>query len=191
MKKWFLPVLLALLLVACGGGGGADDGPPDCSATLWGDSIAVRIPPQIVGFDVVNKAIPGSGVHGRLAEFLADPVTTRFTVIQLGMNDLPTTATPAEQAARMQSMVQHVEKHGGTAIITGISGTVGYHDAKHAEFDAAVRTLAPFVDWGAVPYLREELPDGVHPTPSYEARLAAALQRQLLALAPECAVIPK
>lgn len=186
MKKLLILAAVAALSACGGGGGGQDDGPPDCSATLWGDSIAKRMIGKIQGFDVVNKAVSATSAQGRMSEFLEDPVTTRFTIIQWGMNDLATNTTALEHADRLRKMVQHVRQRGGIAVITGISGSVDYHEEKRIEFNTAVRDLASFVDWGALPYARDEVPDKLHPAPAYEARLVAALTEHLRTLAPEC-----
>lgn len=195
-----LSIAILAILTACGGGGGSEDpetqaeAPRECSVAIFGDSIAVDLAAQIKAqrprYRTEDYSISGSSAEGRLPSVLAWGVTTRLVVFEGGMNDLPFT-TAELHAGRNEQMVKHVQKGGGTAILTGISGTVNYFDDRRPGFNAAVRDVAnrsgaAYAGWDQVPFTAADMPDGVHPFPEYKARLVARLVEQMDAAAPDC-----
>lgn len=194
-----LALSLSALLVGCGGGGGPDEndsaGPLECSVAVWGDSIAVDLAASIKlarpRYRTEDYTISGSSAEGRLPVMLATPVSTRVSVVQWGMNDLPFT-TPDLYAESVDKMVQHVHSGGGVAVVTGVSGTIGFYDDKRTVFNLLVERVArknhaPFAGWPSVPYAVSDLPDGVHPVGGYKSGLVARLVAVLDDVAPECA----
>lgn len=198
MNKMHAIVLaIAAGLAGCGGGGGEDDGdePSNCSVAVWGDSIAVDLATSIKvarpRYRTEDYTVVGSSAEGRLPVMLATPVSTRVVVIQPGMNDLPFT-TPDLYAESVDKMVQHVHSGSGVAVVTGVSGTIGFYDDKRTVFNllaeqVARKNHAPFAGWPSVPYAVSDLPDGVHPVGGYKSGLVARLVAVLDEVAPECA----
>lgn len=212
----------AALLAACGGGSGggmpmlpvalpaaapaqpsapAAPAGPDCSVTLYGDSILfgstmqgrLAEPPAAAikrlrpAYRVVDRSEPGDYVQRRLPTFLSDAIDTRIVVIEHGMNDAGNGFTYAEP---LRSMLQRVKALNKTAIVTGLS-RVAAGVPERAAYDDTARRVAgeenvTFADWSAVRYDAADMADDVHPAQAYSTRLTEQLVAALDKVAWEC-----
>ena len=177
-------------------------GPRDCSVTLEGDSILhgayghdqrLSEPPAAVlkrmrpAYTVIDNAVAGTAAIQREPSFAATPITTRFVVLEHGIND-GQLGYPYE--APLRSMVAHVQAAGRTPVITGL--TRQPQPVRGRDFyDGMARRIADetgalFADWGSVAFSPDELADMLHPGPIYSERLVARLVSLLDKAAPEC-----
>ncbi|MFH0134835.1 GDSL-type esterase/lipase family protein [Variovorax sp. VaC1] len=185
----------------------SDTGPADCSVTLYGDSVLnggtnidgvgpahikeppamglVRLRPLVT---VTDRSVPGDFALKRLPFLLSDPITTRFVVIEHGLNDA---GNGFEYEKPLRSMVQRVKALGKVPIVTGLSRVKeGWVDQRDA-YDAIASRVAKeegatFANWGAVPFSPDDMADAVHPAQPYSTRLTEQLARTVDGLAPEC-----
>jgi hypothetical protein len=176
--------------------------PADCTVTLEGDSILygayghnLRLdePPAAAlqrmrpAYTVVDNSAPGSTAAQRAPVFSGLALTTRFVVLQHGLND-GQFGRPYERPLR--DMLSHVRAQGRTPVITGISRQTS--PALNRDMvDAIARGVAEstgtlFADWDAVPFKPDEMADVLHPAPAYSQRLVARLAAVLDQAAPEC-----
>lgn len=216
---------VAAMLAACGGGGGGGGGSggamplvgmpiaapaapqapaptgPECSVTLYGDSILfgytskgrlAESPAQAIqrlrpAYRVVDRTDPGDYVQRRLPTLLTDSIDTRVVVLEHGINDA---GNGFDYAEPLRSMVKRVKSLERRAVITGLSNVVA-GVANRAEYDDAARRIASeegvtFADWGAVRFDAADMADDVHPGQLYSTRLVEQLVRALDTVAPEC-----
>jgi hypothetical protein len=193
---------LALLAVAPTAPAASGTAPRDCSVTLEGDSIMsgihtpdTRLPESPAAllrrmrpaYTVTDNSASGSTAFARAPEFAKTPVTTRFVVLEHGINDAQF-GKPYEPALR--GMVAHVKAAGRIPLITGLSRQPLPSRGRDAHDQTARRVAADtgslFVDWGAVAFKPREMADVLHPGPAYSARLMARLVAVLDMAAPEC-----
>lgn len=174
---------------------------PDCSVTLYGDSILygytskgrIGEPPAVAikrlrpAYRVVDRSDPGDYVLRRLPTFLSDTIDTRVVVIEHGMNDA---GNGFDYAEPLRSMLQRVKALGRVAVVTGISQVVA-GVPERATYDSTARRVAgeegaTFADWGAVRFDASDMADDIHPAQAYSARLVEQLVAALDKTAPEC-----
>ncbi|RUR71879.1 SGNH/GDSL hydrolase family protein [Variovorax guangxiensis] len=182
--------------------------PVDCSVTLYGDSILyggtnitgagpgrlqeppavglVRIRPLVT---VSDRTEPGDYATRRLPFFMNDRITSRFVVIEHGLNDA---GNGFDYETPLRTMVQRVKALQKTAIVTGLSHVREGVDQRDA-YDAIASRVAKeegvaFANWGSVPFTRDstDFADDVHPAQPYSTRLTEQLARTIDGLAPEC-----
>ncbi|KPU88094.1 hypothetical protein APR50_43935 [Variovorax paradoxus] len=169
---------------------------PDCSVTLEGDSIMfdggaallMRLRPA---YAVVDNSVAGSTATLRATAFPRVRLTTRFVVLQRGIND----AMRGWQIEYpLRTMVGLVQAEGRGVVLTGLTRQApGHPIALRDAHDATMRRIAAetgalFADWGSVAADPADIQaDGLHPRPPYTARLIARLVEVLDTAAPECA----
>lgn len=176
--------------------------PADCTVTLEGDSImfgaygnhlrldeppAAAIRRMRPAYTVLDNSVSGSTAAQRAPVFSKLTLTTRFVVLQHGLND-GQFSQPYEAALR--DMLSHVLAQGRTPVVTGISRQT-IPALNREVVDAIARRVAEgtgtlFADWDAVPFKPAEMADLLHPAPAYSERLAARLVAVLDQAAPEC-----
>lgn len=214
-----LSLVLVLFLTACGGGGGGTtsggvagygvtvagepsdtpDARPDCSVSLYGDSILYgyvpggRLPqppaatlaklnPKLI---VADLSAPGDSAYRHQQAFLNDQLASRIVVLQYGINDAGQ-GYPYEQALR--SEVQRAKSLSKVVIVTGLS-TAETTPPNRDIFDGIAARIAAeervtFGAWGAV--TPATTADGLHPDQSYSVALATSLAATIAVAAPEC-----
>lgn len=176
---------------------------PDCSVTLWGDSILngahnitqrLADPPALIlrrlrpRYAVEDNSVPGDSAYAREPQFLRLSFRARIVVLHYGINDAGN-GYAYERALR--TMVAHARSQGRSVVITGLSHVVGGMAARD-RYDAIARRVASdtgstFADWGAVRFDPADMADSVHPGAPYAERLTAQLALALDRVAPECA----
>lgn len=176
---------------------------PDCSVTLWGDSILnggrditqrSADPPALIlrrqrpRYAVEDNSVPGDRAHAREPQFLRLSFRARIVVLQYGINDAGN-GHAYERALR--AMVAHAQAQGRAVVITGLSRVNGVLPGRDAN-DAIARRVASdtgstFADWGSVRFDPADMVDSVHPAAPYAWRLTEQLARALDRVAPECA----
>lgn len=169
---------------------------PDCSVTLEGDSILfdggatllMRLRPS---YAVVDNSVAGSTATQRATAFPRVRLTTRFVVLQRGINDA---MRGWQLEYPLRTMVGLAQAEGRTVVVTGLTRQAREHPiALRDAHDATMRRIAAdtgaaFADWGAVAADPTDIQaDGLHPRPPYTARLIARLVEVLDTAAPECA----
>ncbi len=175
----------------------------DCSVALYGDSIlhggfrmAQRLadPPAaalkrlLPSYRIVDRSLNGATAHVQLTEFFSEEFTTRFVVLQYGINDAGSDF-PLELPLR--TMIRYVQATGQKPLLTGLAHQLD-DLPKRAEYDAIHRALAnefgaPFAQWGSIPFDRSDFEDPIHPAQAYSHRLVEQLALTLDRAAPECA----
>lgn len=175
---------------------------PDCTVLLWGDSIlrgdtlggllpespAAGLKRMRPSYTVVDDTQSGDYITLRLSEFLNMSISSRFIVLEDGMNDA---GHDFDYEQPLRAMVQRVKAQGKTPIVTGLSHVVDgvpHRDAYDAIASrVAKEERAVFADWGSVQYAAADMADDVHPAQPYSTRLTERLAATLDSLAPECA----
>lgn len=176
--------------------------PLDCTVTLEGDSVlygaygnqqrldeppAAALKRMRPAYTVTDNSVAGSTATQRAPAFTKLSLSTRFVVLQHGLND-GQFRQPYEPALR--GMLAHVQAQGRTPVITGLSRqtspALGWDAANNIATRVARETGTLFADWAAVPFKPAEMADLLHPAPAYSARLVASLVAVLDAAAPEC-----
>lgn len=179
-----------------------------CSVTLEGDSILYggfvpgpRLPETPAAllhrlrpaYTVVDNSVPALTAALRARPFAAERRSTRFVVLQHGINDAQNATALAPPLRRM---VERVQAEGRVPVVTGLARQFGARKVRRRDaYDATAREVARsrgalFADWGAVEGRPEEMADWIHPGTPYSARLVERLVAVLDAAAPECAQGP-
>ncbi|WP_172705834.1 GDSL-type esterase/lipase family protein, partial [Variovorax paradoxus] len=179
-----------------------------CSVTLEGDSILYggfvpgpRLPETPAAllhrlrpaYTVVDNSVPALTAALRARPFAAERRSTRFVVLQHGINDAQNATALAPPLRRM---VERVQAEGRVPVVTGLARQFGARKVRRRDaYDATAREVARsrgalFADWGAVEGRPEDMADWIHPGTPYSARLVERLVAVLDAAAPECAQGP-
>lgn len=174
-----------------------------CSVDLYGDSIMhggygghfrLDEPPAATlkrlrpHYTVQDHSRNGETATQRAKAFESELRTGRFVVIAYGINDA-IQRLPLEPSLR--PMIGTLRREGREVILTGLSQQAVSIPGRAAA-DQTIRRLAsefhvPFVDWGAVRYVPQEMADVLHPSKPYSDRLVGSIIHVLDQLAPECA----
>lgn len=173
-----------------------------CSVTLEGDSIMwggfvpgprLLEPPAAIlkrlrpSYTVVDNSVISSTAVQRAKIFAKNPRTTRFVVLQHGINDA---LVGSDLATHLYEMAEISKREGRIPIITGLTHQIR-KIRKRDHYDLIARQVAIaskslFVDWGAVRYRPEDMADEMHPGQAYADRLVERLVVVLDQAAPEC-----
>lgn len=173
-----------------------------CSVTLEGDSIMwggfvpgprLLEPPAAIlkrlrpSYTVVDNSVISSTAAQRAKSFAEIPRTTRFVVLQHGINDA---LIGSDLATHLYEMAEISNREGRTPIITGLTHQIrkiqkrNYYDLIARQVAIASKSL--FADWGTVRYRQEDMADEMHPGQAYANRLVERLVAVLDQAAPEC-----
>jgi lysophospholipase L1-like esterase len=173
-----------------------------CSVTLEGDSIMwggfvpgprLSEPPAAIlkrmrpAYTVVDNSVNSSTATQRAKTFASSTRTTRFVVLQHGINDA---LIGSEFATSLYEMAKISKKEGRIPIITGLTHQIkkikkrDYYDLIARQVAIASQSL--FADWGSVRYRPQDMADEMHPGQAYADRLVARLVALLDQAAPEC-----
>ena len=178
-----------------------------CSVTLEGDSImwggfipGPRLPEPPVAilkrlrpsYTVVDNSVISSTAAQRAKKFAEIPRTTKFVVLQHGINDA---LTGSDLATHLYEMAEISKREGRIPIITGLTHQIrkirkrNYYDLIARQVAIASKSL--FADWGTVRYRPEDMADEMHPGQAYADRLVERLVVVLDQAAPECISQPR
>lgn len=170
--------------------------------TLEGDSIMwggfvpgprLAEPPAAIlkrmrpAYTVVDNSVNSSTATQRAKTFASSTRTTRFVVLQHGINDA---LIGSEFATPLYEMAEISKKEGRIPIITGLTHQIrkirrrDYYDLISRQVAIASQSL--FADWGSVRYRPQDMADEMHPGQAYADRLVARLVALLDQAAPEC-----
>ncbi|MDQ0038033.1 lysophospholipase L1-like esterase [Variovorax boronicumulans] len=173
-----------------------------CSVTLEGDSIMwggfvpgprLLEPPAAIlkrlrpTYTVVDNSVISSTAVQRAKEFAKSQRTTRFIVLQHGINDA---MIGSDLATYLYEMAEISKGEGRVPIITGLTRQIRkIRKRDHYNLitqQVAIASGSLFADWGNVRYGPEDMADEMHPGQAYANRLVERLVVVLDQAAPEC-----
>lgn len=163
---------------------------------MWGGFVPgprLSEPPAAIlkrmrpAYTVVDNSVNSSTAAQRAKTFPGSPRTTRFVVLQHGVNDA---LLGSDLATPLYEMAEISKREGRIPIITGLSRQIrkikqiAYYDLVTQQVAIASNSL--FANWRSVEYSPADMADEMHPGQAYANRLMERLVAVLDQAAPEC-----